>query len=233
MIPAWSEWTPSLLHLFFPRLCAGCGAECPDRIATICLRCLLALPVTHFESLPGNPVEKAFYGRISLAAASAGFYFSKGSMMQRILHELKYQHRPELGIQLGKLLGDRLQASQRFKPDLLIPLPLHVRKERQRGYNQATLLCQGIAKALQVPMRTDIVSRPRFTATQTRKDRIERWANMDGRFLLEQPEAVRGKTLLLVDDLITTGATLEACGRALLTAPDVTLSIATLCYAAS
>lgn len=233
MITDWRTWAPSLLHLFFPRLCAGCGAECPDRIGTICFRCRITLPATRFESLPCNPVERTFYGRIPLTAGSAGFYFSKGSMMQRILHELKYRSRPELGRELGRILGEQLLASERFEPDLLIPLPLHTRKERQRGYNQSALLCQGIAAAMKVPVRTDIVTRPRFTDTQTRKDRIERWENMDGRFRLERPEAVRGRNVLLVDDLITTGATLEACGRALLTGTDVTLSIATLCYAAS
>lgn len=136
-----------------------------------------------------------------------------------------------MGLQLGRLMGDSLKAANWSFIDALVPLPLFPDKEKQRGYNQAAVLCEGIAEKLQLPVINDAVTRPAFTETQTRKTRIERWQNMEGRFELSRPELVQHKHLLLVDDVITTGATLEACGMELLKGHDVQLSIASLSYA--
>ncbi len=136
-----------------------------------------------------------------------------------------------MGLQLGRLMGDSLRAANWSFIDALIPLPLFPDKERQRGYNQAAVLCEGIAEKLQLPVIYDAVVRPAFTETQTRKNRIERWQNMEGRFELDQPGLIQKKHLLLVDDVITTGATLEACGTELLKGYNVQLSIASLSYA--
>ena len=151
--------------------------------------------------------------------------------MQRLMHEFKYKGNRDLGLQLGVLMGASIKQSGRFCPDALIPLPLFRAKEKKRGYNQAAILCEGMAESLHVPVLKNVVIRSHHTDTQTKKGRIERWQNMESKFLLVQPESAINKKLLLVDDVITTGATLEACGAELLKAENVKLSIAALCYA--
>ena len=151
--------------------------------------------------------------------------------MQHLMHQLKYKGNKELGKQLGRLMGYDLQKTGRFNTvNYLVPLPLFPSKEKRRGYNQATILCEGIAEVMDVEILRDVITRTQFTETQTRKGRIERWQNMEGKFDLVKPEKIQGKNILLVDDVITTGATLEACGQELLQASPK-LSIATLCYA--
>ena len=147
------------------------------------------------------------------------------------MHRVKYRGNKELGIYLGRLMGSQLLTSNRFSfIDGLIPLPLHPSKERKRGYNQATLLCEGIAAILGKPVWKDVVIRSTSTESQTKKNRVERWQNMEGRFELLRPASIEGKHVLLIDDVITTGATLEACGQELLKAENTKLSIATLCF---
>jgi ComF family protein len=147
------------------------------------------------------------------------------------MHQLKYRNNPDLGIQLGRLMGEQLLASGRFPADALVPLPLFPARERKRGYNQAMLLCQGIRDATRLPILDKLITRPEHTETQTRKGRIARWKNMEGKFFLDNKSAAEGRHLLLIDDVITTGATLESCGNTLLEAGNVTLSVASLCYA--
>ena len=151
--------------------------------------------------------------------------------MQHLMHQLKYRGNKELGIYLGQLMGHSLFACNRFRSvDALVPLPLFPAKERKRGYNQATILCEGMATVLQKPVLKDAVTRMSYTDSQTKKSRVERWQNMEGRFEIADEETIRGKHLLLVDDVITTGATLEACGRQITQVQNVQLSIATLCF---
>lgn len=221
-----------LLHLFFPHLCAGCGTDRLHTASCLCLRCVEAMPETVFERFPANPVEKTFWGRLPIAAATAQYYFTKESLMQGLLHQLKYKGHRDLGIQLGKMMGFQLQASGRFAADALIPLPLFAERERKRGYNQATVLCEGIASVMHLPVLTRAITRPMYTDTQTLKGRVERWKNIEGKFLLNQPELLSRQRIILVDDVVTTGATLESCGAELLKAPGVQLSIAALCYTA-
>ncbi len=196
------------------------------------MRCLEIMPETNFELYPDNPVEKKFWGRLPVAQATAQYYFTRESLMQRLMHQFKYKGNKELGIQLGKMMGDSIKRSGRFTIDALIPLPLFPAKEKRRGYNQATVLCEGMAESLLVPVLKDVVIRSHYTDTQTRKGRIERWQNMEGKFILSKPEVIRNMNLVLVDDVVTTGATLEACGAELLKGEQVTLHIAALCYAA-
>jgi len=196
------------------------------------MRCIDAMPETNFEFHSNNPVEKKFWGRLSILHAPAQYYFTRESLMQRLMHQFKYQGNKELGYQLGRMMGERLKRSNRFDIDALIPLPLFPAKEKRRGYNQATVLCEGIAESMQVPILKDVITRPQHTDTQTKKGRIERWQNMEGKFVLTKPEAMNNKNVLLIDDVITTGATFEACGIELLKGENVRLSIAALCYAA-
>lgn len=226
-----SEIKDSLLHLFFPHVCAGCGNDQLPADSQLCLRCLAALPETRYEFHPGNPVEKIFWGRLPLVAATAQFYFTKESLLQRLMHRFKYHRERELGLQLGRIMGKQLRAAGRFPADALVPLPLFPAKEKKRGYNQAAVLCEGMAEELNLPVLTHAVTRPQYTETQTRKGRIERWKNMEGKFLLAEPAQVRNRHLLLVDDVITTGATLESCGLELLKGENVQLSVAAFCVA--
>jgi ComF family protein len=225
------EIPAAFLHLLFPHICVGCGTDIVSEKSTLCMRCVAALPETNFELHPHNPVEKTFWGRLPLINAAAQFYFTKESLMQHLMHQLKYKGNKELGRQLGRIMGEQLKKSGRFTVDALIPLPLFPAKERKRGYNQATILCEGIAEILQVPILDKAIIRPQHTETQTKKGRIERWKNMEGKFVLTTPAAIQDKHILLVDDVITTGATLEACGTELLKGENVQLSLASLCVA--
>ncbi len=225
------EIKDSVIHLFFPHVCTGCGNDILDKESVLCIRCIDAMPETNFELHPDNPVEKMYWGRLPINSGTAQFYFTKESLMQHLMHQFKYKNNRALGIQLGRLMGDQIQKASRFKVDGLVPLPLFPVKEKRRGYNQATLLCLGMAESMNVPVIDSAVIRPQHTETQTTKGRIERWKNMEGKFVLQDPDLIKNKHLLLVDDIITTGATLEACGAELLKAENVRLSIATLCVA--
>lgn len=226
-----SEAAEALLQIFFPHVCSGCGSDRLDLRTSLCLHCLTTLPETGFETVADNPVEKKFWGRLPIEAATAAYYFTRDSVIQRLIHQLKYRGDKAIGIELGKLMGEKLLSSGRFQVDALIPLPLFPSRERKRGYNQARLLCEGMAAVLPCPLWDDVIIRHSPTTTQTHHKRIERWDNMKGRFTLKEQGKVMGKHLLLVDDVITTGATLEACGTELLNGDRVKLSIASLCFA--
>ncbi len=222
----------SLLQLFYPHLCAGCGSDTLPISSQLCIKCIYGLPLSRFEKQVDNPVEKILAGRIEFEKATAQLYFTKHSALQHIMHAFKYKGNKDLGHQLGLIMGNQLLESRRFKDvNALIPLPLHESKQRKRGYNQAEVLCNGMAEILKIPVVTSAVIRPDATETQTKKNRTDRWKNMEGKFALTSENLIENKHVLLVDDVITTGATLEACGQELLQARGVKLSIATLCYA--
>jgi len=225
------EIKESVLHLLFPHICSGCGNDILPKESVLCMRCIEAMPETNFEWHPNNPVEKLFWGRLQLQAAAGQYYFTKESLMQRLMHQFKYKTNRELGMQLGRMMGEQLKRSGRFNADALIPLPLFPAKEKRRGYNQATVLCQGMQGIMDIPILDKVITRPQHTETQTKKGRIERWKNMEGKFILIDPAAIQGKHLVLVDDVVTTGATLEACGAELLKGENASLSVVTLCVA--
>ena len=226
------EIRESFFHVVFPHVCDGCGSDLLNVESRLCIRCVASLPETNFEMHPNNPVEKDFWGRIPIINASAHLYFTKESLVQHLMHQLKYKGNKELGLQFGRLMGNALRSADRFKGiDALIPLPLFPSKEKKRGYNQAAVLCDDIAEILKIPVLNNVITRPHHTETQTKKGRIERWRNIEGKFQLIDPSKIQNKHVLLVDDVITTGATLEACGNELLKTVNVKLSIATLCKA--
>jgi ComF family protein len=226
-----NQLTRSLIHLFFPHCCAGCGNDVPHHEQVLCLTCITRLPLTNFQVHAGNPVENIFRGRLPLLSATSYCYFTKDSLLQHLLHQFKYKDHQEIGHWFGRRMGEAVIASSRVTlPDALVPIPLFAARERRRGYNQASVLCDGMAEITGLPVWKNIVTRTSLTETQTRKTRIERWQNIEGRFALQNPALIHGRHLLLVDDVVTTGATLEACGQALLTAGNVQLSIATLAF---
>lgn len=217
-------------QLLFPHFCAGCGSDVLQKDASICGRCIHRLPATSFHKLENNPIEKIFWGRVPVQAAMAAYYFTKDSLLQTLLHELKYRGNKELGFHLGQLMGVLLKESPRFKPDVLIPVPLHPKKEKERGFNQSLLLCNGIASVLDVPIEKSLLLKKYLGSSQTKKNRLERWDNVEFVFEKNPKASSSGKTVLLVDDVITTGATLEACGHILTDQNELVLQMASLCY---
>lgn len=199
----------------------------------LCAECIHELPFTGFEKLPGNAVENIFTGRVKIEEAFSLLYFTKGKMAQQLLHELKYKRNIAIGEYLGSMMGEKMEESTRFTNiEGLIPLPLFAGKESKRGYNQAAVICRGIHRKTKTELIDKNVIRKRSTETQTRKHRTERWENVQGSFTVTKPSALEGKHLLLVDDVLTTGATLEACAEKLLAIPGVKVSLATIAVAA-
>lgn len=226
----------SYLHdfiaLFFPQLCGACGRNLYSGENELCKSCLYKLPYTQFHEDAANPVARQFWGRIPLVQASAYLHFHKGGRVQQLMHQLKYRNRQALAELLGELYGNQLRLSEQFiKPDVLIPVPLHPKKMKKRGYNQSECIARGMARALELELDVRSLKRDIATATQTKKSRFVRYENMEGAFKLSEPEALQQRHVLLVDDVITTGATLEACANCLLQVPDLKVSIAALAYA--
>lgn len=216
------------MHLFFPHNCLGCGTDVLSEKSLLCLRCSTSLPYTGYECIESNPVEKIFRGRTTLMAAASTFYFSKSHVVQTLIHQLKYKGNIEAGEYLGALVGRVLVQSGRFSNiDYLVPLPLSAEKEFKRGFNQSEIICKGISTVMDAPLLTDNVIRNRYTDTQTKKHRAERWKNVEGSFAVRNPAPLQGKNILLVDDVITTGATLEACTQCILAIPGISVSLAT------
>ena len=220
------------LHLFYPHFCKSCGYDNLKKDQLLCFHCLNSLPRTDFAKHPNNLTERIFAGRLDIAAAHSEFYFSKGKIIQHLLHQLKYKGKKEIGVFLGGLLGESILKSGRFlNIDVIIPLPMFIDKEKKRGYNQSVIIANGISSILKVPVLENIVFRNRFTETQTRKQRSERWLNVEGSFDIKNEKLLEGKNILLVDDIITTGSTLESCGRKILKIPSTNLNMATLAVA--
>ncbi len=227
-----STWTSDLLGLFFPNSCRLCGKTLHQQEDILCTTCLYKLARTNFQNEAENPVMDIFSGRLPLFSATAFLFFSKGGGTQRLIHKLKYKGNKEIGVHLGKLFGNQLDSSELFSTsDAIIPVPLHPRKEHKRGYNQSLMICEGLASRMEARVFSDVLYRKVHSSSQTRKSRYERWENVKDIFEIKNGHLLEGKHLILVDDVITTGATLEACGNKLLEIPDIRLSIASLAYA--
>jgi ComF family protein len=221
-----------LTGLLFPRLCAVCGEVLIAQENWICLFCLHHIPRTNFHLSPDNPVSRLFYGRVQIEYATSFFYFSKGSQYQALLHDLKYKGMKELGAEIGKHFGiDLMQSAEFSSIDLICPVPLHPKKEKKRGYNQSWWIASGVAQQMKKQLSDQHLKRITETQTQTNKTRFERWQNVEGIFVLIHPEEFSGKHILLIDDVVTTGSTLEACAQAILSKTNARVSIATLATA--
>jgi ComF family protein len=222
-----SEILTDFAALFFPRYCRGCDDALISGENLICTRCLLELPRSHYHLERENPFYNKFRGRIPVTYVMTLFRFVKESRVQHLLHALKYKNQPELGIALGRMYGqDLLAANFKQQFDLIIPVPLHASRKRTRGYNQSEEFGKGLSEILDIPCSDRFMKRMIKTETQTRKSRLNRWKNVNEVFQVITPREVEGKRIPLVDDVVTTGATLEACGQALLTAGCMELSIA-------
>lgn len=221
-----------LLELFYPKLCVTCGDRLLFQENYVCLSCWQDLPVTNFHLQPDNKVAQLFWGRIKIESATSYFSYKKGSRYQKLIHFIKYKGMKELGFEIGQRFGYVLKEAKIFTDvDKIIPVPLHPKKFKSRGYNQSEWIANGIAAALEIPVITNNLQRKIFTSTQTKKTRFERWENVEGIFSLLRPEELNGQHILLIDDVITTGSTLEACAYQLLKVNDVKVSIASLAFA--
>lgn len=217
-----------LLQLFFPALCAGCGSMLISGESFLCMNCTNRLPRTHYHNWSDNPVASLFWGRVRLEQATAWCLFQKESLFRDLVHTLKYADNPMLGVALGRAFARDLAGSPFRACDYLVPVPLHKKKSRSRGYNQSEQIALGMSSVMGIPVLSDLLIRPVGHATQTHRHRYERWENVEGSFSLQNSQRAEGNHLLLVDDVITTGATLEACAQQLLSIPQVRVSIAVL-----
>lgn len=226
------DYFHAFLELFYPRICLVCGQKLISTEEHICLKCLLHMPRTNYHDEPENPMEKLFYGRIHIERATTLFEFRKGSPYQKILHHLKYKGLKELGEFMGKQLAIELRGSDFIQSvDLICAVPLHPKKERKRGYNQSFHIAKGLSEELRIPVGQHAIRRKVHTSTQTKKSRFERWENVEGIFEVPAPAVFEGKHVLLIDDVVTTGATLEACAHEILNCPKAKVSLATLAIA--
>ncbi|WP_345950524.1 phosphoribosyltransferase family protein [Mucilaginibacter sp. PAMB04274] len=222
----------NFLNLLFPRLCQACRASLLGTEDLLCTHCLYDLPYTNFASQPGNIVAQQFWGKVNVQFAYALLYFEKGGKVQHLIHQFKYKDMPAIGNKLGNIAGEQLIVNPSLGTvDYIIPVPLHKNRLRERGYNQSARFAQGLADKLSAPALENNLVRLVKTSTQTRKSRFERHENMKQVFAVLKPEQLAGKHILLVDDIVTTGSTLEACAQELLKVQGLTLSIATIAYA--
>ena len=217
------------LSLIFPRVCAACGKSLFKGEGCICTYCMYRLPQTNFHLFPDNPVAKLFWGRINVFSASSLYSFTKGSKVQHLIHHLKYRGKKEIGVSLGKYYGKELKTSFLFSPvEIAIPVPLHPKKQNKRGYNQSETFAQGLSEAMKISTFNNVLVRTHCSETQTQKSRFSRWENVEHVFKVVAPEKIQGKHILLVDDVITTGATIEACAKKILEVSNTKVSVATI-----
>ncbi len=222
-----------LINLFYPDICQICGSELYINQKILCTSCVNELPVTNFHQDNDNPVEKVFYGRIPIENATSLLLFKKKSGVQQLIHSLKYRGHQEIGTYLGNWLGEELAKTNEYtKVEMVIPVPLHKKKLRKRGFNQVEEFGKQISIALNVPYVDDVLQKTSYSTTQTLKSRLARWGNIEESFVLVNSEKIKNKHVLLIDDLITTGATLEACAEVLLEEENVKISIATMAFTA-
>jgi ComF family protein len=226
------QWRADLVALLFPNLCNGCGTPLFNSEHLICSKCIYDLPFTDYHTYAENRVAKQLWARVPLNAAMALLYFRKAGKVQNLIHHLKYKNQTEIGVILGKKLGERIKTSPLYAGiDLIIPVPLHPKKFKIRGYNQSKFIAEGISEALSIPFDEQSLLRVKSTESQTKKSRYSRYENMREVFKAFDNNTIANKHILLVDDVLTTGATLEACVLQLLENGAKKVSIATLAYA--
>jgi len=220
------------LSLFLPRPCLSCGIPLVRGEQVLCTGCMLDMARTDFHMRRGNMLEQSFWGRCNVERAAAYSVYNRGSRIRKLIHLLKYSGRKDIGFMLGELYGSVLMGSGFTDGiDMIIPVPLDPARERHRGYNQSLCIARGMASYCRLPVRNDILSRTGKSGSQTKRGRYERWENVEGLFSVSKPGEITGRHVLLVDDVITTGSTMEACVTALQSAGGVMVSVAALAAA--
>ena len=218
--------------LLFPRLCYACGNQLMRNESLICTECFVVIPRTNYHFVEDNPVAQLFWGRCLIEKAAAFSYYNKGSRIRKLIHNLKYNGIREIGYDLGRLYGLSLKTSGFINDiDIIIPVPLHPLKERIRGFNQSETISMGIADVTRLPVDIKSLARILVSVTQTKRSRYERWTNVEGIFQVIDSKSIMGKHILLVDDVITTGSTIESCTNELLKIEGVKVSAVALAFA--
>ncbi len=214
------------VSLFYPECCHACSTPLNKGEKILCTYCHYKLPLTNFHKQASNQVSRLFWGRQPIEAATACYTFQKGGAIQHLIFQFKYKGYPEIGIEIGRRYGIELRQAPLFRNlDLILPVPLHFRKQKIRGFNQSACFGEGLSQSLGIPQNKTCLQRIQPTESQTRKSRFSRWKNVETVFTLSQPEEIAGKHILLVDDVVTTGATLEACAKLLLEVEGTKVSI--------
>ncbi len=220
------------ISLLFPRLCQACGCHLLRNEKIICTECYVLMPRTGYHLEINNPVARLFWGRCHIEKAAVFSYYNRGSRISKLIHNLKYRGVREIGPEVGRIYGTSLKRDGFTEGvDIIVPVPLHPVRLRQRGFNQSDAIASGISEATGVPVMGDLVVRIAASATQTKRSRYERWTNVEGIFSVSDPEKLKGKHVLLVDDVITTGSTIESCAGELLKIENVRVSVAALACA--
>lgn len=224
------EILSDFLNLFFPRLCVCCKQKLIKQESHICLKCLLSIPlIKQNKNIEDNELEKLFSGRFPFITIASYAYFIKGGVLQKITHEIKYKNNPDLAFLMGTLCGRIIKENQKFKNiDYIVPIPLHPKREKERGYNQAFLLAKGISHILDISIEKDNLIRVRNNPTQTKHNKIQRWQNTENIFAIKNKDIYKNKHILLIDDIITTGSTIEICSKLISESEGSCISIYTL-----
>jgi len=219
----------NLIDLFYPKNCLTCAKVLLKYEEILCFSCKSDLPLTNFSKFDYNGTEKVFFGRVQIEAAASLLYYNKKSNVQKLIHALKYRNQQKIGTLLGEMLGDELLSSNRFDSiDCLIPVPIPPSKLKIRGYNQVTMFGQALSDKMNIPYYEDILRGKAIDKTQTNKSRVDRLKNIEMNFELSDKTLLGNKHVLLIDDIITTGATLEACCIQLKKIKNIKISIATM-----
>lgn len=223
----------NLLSFFYPDLCISCHHALQQSETHLCLNCLIHLPETHYHLQPDNPIKTLFVGRVKVEQVASLLFYRKANQVQKILHSLKYKGNKEIGAYLGKYYGKQLHEVKEYQTiDLILPIPLHPKKEKKRGYNQSEWIAKGLSAGMKIPYTNDILVRTEFTETQTKKGRYNRWENVKDVFEVIHPEKITGKHILICDDVLTTGATMEAAIQKILSLDNnIKVSVVTLACA--
>ncbi|MFL0094619.1 ComF family protein [Tenacibaculum maritimum] len=220
-----------IFYLFFPNSCVTCNKALLQNELILCIQCRHKLPIISYNDYTNNKVVTSFYGRVPINKAVSFFYYQKQGITQRLIQELKYKNNQKIGAFIGNWLGHQLKESNEFNNiDYIIPVPLHPKKLKKRGYNQLTLFGESLSKILNITYKPNLLIKKSMTHTQTLKHRLNRFSNTSTSFSLNTPTVLANKHILLIDDVITTGATIEACCNELLKVPNITISIATMAY---
>lgn len=220
-----------ILGVFYPTICLSCNVVLTNQEEILCTQCLYDLPLTNFIQTNNTTVEKIFYGRIKIEQAIALLFYHKGGITQKLIHQLKYKGHEEIGVFIGDWLGNEIQKYHFFNDvDFIIPVPLHKNRLKKRGYNQVSKFGKRLEFHMNTPFVEDVLIRTTNSETQTKKTRFDRWKNVNELFFLSDCELFKNKHILLIDDIITTGATIESCVNELLKAKNIKISIAVMAF---
>lgn len=234
MLKFFDEIQKNLLNVLFPVFCNGCNKLLLKNENVICTKCIHNLPFTHHHTIKETEISKAFYGLVPFEFGASLLYFTKKGISQNLIHNLKYRNRQEVGTYLGDLYASELKNLEVFKHiDVILPVPLHKKRFQERGYNQVTTFCKAIEKNLTIPILDDVLVKNQNLKSQTNKSKEGRLKNSKNVFSIENQEKIEGKHVLLIDDVFTTGATIEACAKEILNIKNTKISLLTMAYSQS